>query len=61
MQQEAKESLVRRLVELMEQLSAEMRSRSPVAWPDLELTMPQVRALLSLNPNPPREGVWLAS
>ena len=54
MQQEIKESLVRRLVELMEQLSAEMRSRSPVAWPDLEFTMPQVRTLLSLNEGPKR-------
>lgn len=54
MQQEIKEGLERRLVELIEQLSGEMGSRSPVAWPDLELTMPQVRTLLSLNEGPKR-------
>ena len=49
MQEQRKKLLVQRLVELMEQFSAQMRSRSPAVWDDLDLTMPQVRTLLLLG------------
>jgi DNA-binding MarR family transcriptional regulator len=38
----------------MEELSAKVRSRTPVEWSDLELTMPQVRTLFLLRDGPRR-------
>ena len=57
MQEQRKKLLVQRLVELMEQFSAQMRSRSPTDWDDLDLTMPQVRTLFLLAQGPARMSV----
>ena len=48
------QALARRLVELLQELSAKVRSRTPVEWLDLELTMPQVRTLFLLRDGPRR-------
>ena len=49
MKEPTRTALVDRFVELMEQFSAQMRSHLPVAWSDLELTMPQARTLMLLG------------
>ena len=49
MKERHKSVRVERFVELMEELSVQMRSRLPVALSDPELTMPQARTLLLLG------------
>ena len=49
MQEQVKKARVGRFVELMEQVSVEMRSRLPAASSDPELTMSQARTLLLLG------------
>ena len=46
--------LVERFVELMGRMSGPMRSRAPLEWSELELTMPQARTLFFLNNGPAR-------
>ena len=50
----ARSELVERLVELMGRMSGRLRSRPPAEWPELELTMPQAKALFSLSEGPAR-------
>ena len=53
---ENREQLTEQLVGLIERMSAQMRSRSPVEWSELELTMPQARTLFLLSQGPQRMG-----
>ena len=46
--------LAEQLVEIMQRMSVQMRSRPPAEWSDLELTMPQTRALSHLRDGPRR-------
>ena len=48
--------LVERLIDHMERMQSGMRSRAPVAWSDVELTMPQVRTMNFLSHGPKRMG-----
>lgn len=48
------EDLALRFVELVEQMNRDLRSQPPEAWSDIELTMPQVRALMLLGQGPQR-------
>jgi DNA-binding MarR family transcriptional regulator len=48
--------LVERLIDHMERMQTGMRSRTPVAWSDVELTMPQVRTMNFLSHGPKRMG-----
>ena len=54
MHQDNTTKLVERLVELMERMSVRMRSRSPVEWSGLVLTMAQARTLYFLGSGPKR-------
>ena len=47
-------TLADRLVEAMQRMSVQMRSRPPLEWSDLELTMPQTRTLSHLSDGPRR-------
>ena len=46
--------MTERLVELMGRMSGGRRSKPPSEWSELELTMPQARALFFLNEGPAR-------
>lgn len=48
--------LVERLIDHMERMQTGMRSQAPVAWSDVELTMPQVRTMNFLSHGPNRMG-----
>ena len=52
----AKDQLTQRLVDLVERISAQMRPESDEEWSDLELTMPQFRAICLLGQGPERMG-----
>ena len=55
----SKEQLVERFVELVEGINQQVHSRPPAEWAewsDLELTMPQMRALCLLRQGPQRMG-----
>ena len=54
MTQFTRSDLVERLVEAMGRMSVQMRSGPPGEWSDLELTMPQARALFLLSQGPRR-------
>ena len=54
--QTAKDELTKRLVGLVETISAQMRPGSDEEWSDLELTMPQFRAICLLGRGPERMG-----
>ena len=41
---------------MVEQLNQRMHCQPPDDWADLELTIPQIRALMSLQPGPQRMG-----
>ncbi len=51
-----KDQLTKRLVDLVERISAQMRPESDEEWSDLELTMPQFRAICLLGQGPERMG-----
>ena len=53
---EYRDVLVERLIDHMERMQSGMRSRAPVAWSDVELTMPQVRTMNYLSHGPKRMG-----
>ena len=48
--------LVERLIEHMERMQVRMRSRTPSAWSDTELTMPQARTVFFLGGGSKRMG-----
>ena len=48
--------LVERFIEIMGRMSGHMRSRAPLEWSELELTMPQARTLFFLSSGPARMG-----
>ncbi|MSQ06860.1 MAG: MarR family transcriptional regulator [Dehalococcoidia bacterium] len=55
----SKEQLTERFVELVEGINQQFHSRPPgegVEWPELELTMPQMRILCLLRQGPQRMG-----
>ena len=54
--QTAKDQLTQTLVDLVERISAQMRPESGEEWSDLELTMPQFRAICLLGQGPERMG-----
>ena len=54
--QTPKDELTQRLVDLVERISAQMRPESDEEWTDLELTMPQFRAICLLGQGPERMG-----
>ena len=56
MQQLTKQQLTERFAELVEQLNQRMHCQPPDDWADLELTIPQIRALMALQPGPQRMG-----
>ena len=56
MSENSREALVKQFVELMDRMRVGMRSRSPVAWIEPELTMPQARTLFFLSQGPTRMG-----
>jgi DNA-binding MarR family transcriptional regulator len=56
MMETSRTELVERFVELMGRMSGHMRSRTPVEWSELELTMPQARTLFFLSNGPARMG-----
>ncbi len=56
MQELTKEQLIERFAELVEQLNQRMHCEPPDDWADLELTIPQIRALMSLRSGPERMG-----
>jgi len=53
---EYRDVLVERLIDHMERMQTGMRSRVPVPWSDVELTMPQVRTMNFLSHGPKRMG-----
>lgn len=54
--QTAKDELTERLVDLVERISAQMRPEPGEEWSDLELTMPQFKAVCLLGRGPERMG-----
>ena len=56
MQELTKQQLTDRFAELVEQLNQRMHCQPPDDWADLELTIPQIRALMSLRQGPERMG-----
>ena len=54
--QTAKDQLTQRLVDLVDRMCAQMRPESDEEWSDLELTMPQFRAICLLGQGPERMG-----
>ena len=56
MQQSTKQQLTERFAELVEQLNQRMHCEPPDDWADLELTIPQIKALMSLRQGPERMG-----
>ena len=52
----AKDKLTQELVDLVDRLSSQMRPESDEEWTDLELTMPQFRAICLLGQGPERMG-----
>ena len=50
------EELIERLSRASERISMQMRSASIQDWPDIELTMPQLRTLVLLSHGPQRMG-----
>ena len=56
MQELTKEQLTERFAGLVEQLNQRMHCQPPEDWADLELTIPQIRALMALQPGPQRMG-----
>ena len=51
-----KDELTHKLVDLVERLSVQMRPEADEEWSDLELTMPQFRAICLLGQGPERMG-----
>ena len=51
-----KDKLTQELVDLVDRLSSQMRPESDEEWTDLELTMPQFRAICLLGQGPERMG-----
>lgn len=49
-----REHLTERLIELVDQIGRRARAANPVDWPDVELTMPQLRTLAILAVGPAR-------
>ena len=56
MQELTKEQLTDRFAELVEQLNQRMHCEPPDDWAALELTIPQIKALMSLRQGPERMG-----
>ena len=56
MEQTLKQRLTDRFVELVEQINQRMHCQAPDEWADLELTIPQIRALALLQQEPQRMG-----
>ena len=56
MQELTKQQLTERFAELVEQLNQRMHCEPPDDWSELELTIPQIRALMSLRSGPERMG-----
>lgn len=56
MQELTKQQLTDRFAELVEQLNQRMHCQPPDDWAALELTIPQIRALMSLRQGPERMG-----
>ena len=54
--QSKRETLTHSLVDLVERISAQMRSFATEDWPELELTMPQFKTLSLLAQGPERMG-----
>jgi len=54
--QSERETLTHSLVDLVERISAQMRSFATEDWPELELTMPQFKTLSLLAQGPERMG-----
>jgi len=54
MQQTRKQELIERSVELVEQINQCMHSRPLEEWPDLELTIPQIKTLTLLRHHGPQ-------
>jgi DNA-binding MarR family transcriptional regulator len=54
MQQTRKQELIERFVELVEQINQCMHSRPLEEWPDLELTIPQIKTLTLLRHQGPQ-------
>ena len=52
----SKDKLTQELVDLVDRLSSQMRPESDEEWTDLELTMPQFRAICLLGQGPERMG-----
>ena len=51
-----REQLTQRLLDLVENISAQMRPESDEEWSDLELTMPQFKTICLLGQGPERMG-----
>ena len=56
MQELTKQQLTDRFAELVEQLNQRMHCEPPDDWAAMELTIPQIRALMSLRLGPERMG-----
>ncbi len=56
MEQTLKQRLTDRFAELVEQINQRMHCQTPDEWADLELTIPQIRALALLQQEPQRMG-----
>ena len=54
MQETRKQELTERFIELVEQINQCMHSRPLEEWPDLELTMPQIKTLTLLRHQGPQ-------
>ena len=52
----SKTALIDQFVELTQGMYVHLRPQGPEEWSDLELTMPQARALMLLNQGPQRMG-----
>jgi len=50
----SKADLVQRLIDVMSRSAFELRREEPLDWPKVELTMPQLRTLVFLQPAPRR-------
>ena len=59
MQELTKQQLTDRFAELVEQLNQRMHCKPPDDWADLELTIPQIRALMSLRQGPGANGQYI--
>ncbi len=56
MQELTKQQLTERFAGLVEQLNQRMHCEPPDDWAELELTIPQIKALMSLRSGPERMG-----